>query len=107
MASTDPLNQSSSMLFLVDGVAHNHMNYGNFLFGAAGKSLGLTLFELCIGAHWDSLTNSSSNGYKKQFDSHDDQFSILMGVKHAQNHGYKSMYHKVVVEPLKNNGWYY
>ena len=29
-ASSNPLNQPSSMLFLVDGVAHNHMNFGIF-----------------------------------------------------------------------------
>ena len=60
------------MLFLVDGVAHNHMNFGNFLFGAAGKALGLISFELRMRAHWNSLANSSSNGYRPQFDSDDD-----------------------------------
>ena len=91
-ASDEPLKRPSSMLFLVDGVAHNHMNFGNFLFGAAGKALGLTSFELRMGAHWNSLTNSSSNGYRKQVDSEDDQFSIQKGVRHAIQHKYKDKY---------------
>ncbi len=106
-ASSDPLNQPSSMLFLVDGVAHNHMNFGNFLFGAAGKALGLTSFELRMGAHWNSLSNPSSNGYRKQFDSRDDQFSIRMGVRHANQHGYKNMYYRVIIEALEFKGFGY
>ena len=104
-ASPAPQDHPSSMLFLVDGVAHNHMNFGNFLFGAAGKALGLTSFELRMGAHWNSLVNSSSNGYRPQFDSDDDQFSIQMGVRHADQHGYKDMYYKVIVEPLVFKGF--
>ena len=106
-ASSHPLKQPSSMLFLVDGVAHNHMNFGNFLFGAAGKALGLTSLELRMGAHWNSLTNPLSNSYRRQFDSPDDQFSIRMGVRHANQHGYKSMYYRVIVEPLKFKGFGY
>ena len=104
-ASPAPQDHPSSMLFLVDGVAHNHMNFGNFLFGAAGKALGLTSFELRMGAHWNSLANSSSNGYRPQFDSDDDQFSIQMGVRHADQHGYKDMYYRVIVEPLVFKGF--
>ena len=90
-------NQS---LFLVDGVAHNRYNYGNFLFGAAGRALGLTSFELRMGAHYNSVFNPSTNGYKPQLDSQDDQFSIRMGVRHANKHGYKDMYYRVTVGPL-------
>lgn len=104
-ASPAPQDHPSSMLFLVDGVAHNHMNFGNFLFGAAGKALGLTSFELRMGAHWNSLANSSSNGYRPQFDSDDDQFSIQMGVRHADQHGYEDMYYRVIVEPLVFKGF--
>ena len=35
-ASNNPLSAPSSMIFLVGDVAHNQMNFGNFLFGAAG-----------------------------------------------------------------------
>jgi hypothetical protein len=44
-----------SKIFLVDGMAHNHYNFGNFLFGAAGHALGYSLLELMIGAHYNSL----------------------------------------------------
>ena len=106
-ASSDPLSQPSSMLFLVDGVAHNHMNFGNFLFGAAGRALGLTSLELRMGAHWNSLTNPSSNGYGRQFDSTDDQFSIQKGVEHANKYDYKNKYYHVIADPSKfrDNGY--
>ena len=103
-ASSSPVSKPSSMLFLVDGVAHNHMNFGNFLFGAAGKALGLTLFELSMGAHWNSLTHPSSNGYRRQFDSCDDQFSICLGVRHANQHDYEKIYYRVIIEPFTFNG---
>ena len=92
--STDPLDAPSPVLFLIDGVAHNHMNFGNFLFGAGGKALGLTSFELRIGAQFNSIFNPGSNNYKPQFDSNDDQFSIRMGVRHARQHHYKEMYYR-------------
>ena len=87
-------NQS---LFLVDGVAHNRFNFGNFLWGAAGKALGLSLLELRSGAHYRALTQNGADGYPSQFDSSDDQFSIKKGVNYAKKHGYKDMYYRVVV----------
>ena len=93
------------MLFLIDGVAHNHMNYGNFLYGAAGKALGLSVLELQMGAQWNSLSHPSSNDYPSQFDSRDDQKSIRLGVRHANQHGYKDMYYKIIVGPLILNGF--
>ena len=92
--STDPLDAPSPVLFLIDGVAHNHMNFGNFLFEAGGKALGLTSFELRMGAQFNSIFNPGSNNYKPQFDSNDDQFSIRMGVRHARQHHYKEMYYR-------------
>jgi hypothetical protein len=106
-ASKDPQLNPSPMLFLVDGVAHNHMNYGNFLFGAAGKALGLTGFELQMGAHYNSLANPDKNSYKRQFDSSDDQFSIRMGVRHANQQGYKNMYYRVTAGPLQYKSYSY
>lgn len=50
-----------------------------------------------MGAQWNSLAHPSTNGYGRQFDSADDQFSIRMGVQHANQHGYKS----VVIPPKK------
>jgi len=81
-ASPNPLTKESSMLFIPEGdnTAHNHMNFGNFLFGAAGYSLGIPKITLKLGAHYNSLFNSGSNNYKSQLDSKDDQFSISKGV---------------------------
>jgi RHS repeat-associated protein len=99
-ASSTPQESPSPMLFLVDGVAYNHMDFGNFLFGAAGRALGLTSFELCMGGHYNSLFNSSTNGYKSQLDSRDDQRSIRHGVQYANKHNYKDRYYGVTVGPL-------
>jgi hypothetical protein len=73
-------------LFYVDGVAHNYFNFGNFLFGAAGAALGLTVGELKSGAHVNSLVHSDTNGYDPQLDSEDDQFSIDEGFRYAHQH---------------------
>ena len=75
-------------LYLVDGVAHNPSNFGNFLLGAAGVSLGVHPMLLSIGAHANSLLFPQKNGYPSQFDSFDDQFSILSGALHA----YQNLY---------------
>ena len=87
----------SKILFLVDGMAHNHFNFGNFLFGAAGRALGLTMVELSAGAHWRALTQNGKDGYPSQFDSPDDQRSIRKGVQHANQYGYKSMFYRITV----------
>jgi RHS repeat-associated protein len=85
-ASKDPLNTPSSMLFIPegDGNAHNHMNFGNFLWGAAGSALGFSTFELKGAAQYNSLMNSATNGYNPQLDSKDDQFSIGRGINFSQ-----------------------
>ena len=75
-------------IYLIDGVAHNPENFGNFLFGAAGNALGIPLIALKLGAHWNSIFNSKENGYKRQLDSKDDQFSIKCGFNHAQRYKY-------------------
>lgn len=76
----------SSVLFLPEGekTAHNHMNFGNFLFGAAGKAMGFSSSILRAGAHYNSLKNSNSNGYDSQWDSTDDQWSIFLGARYAE-----------------------
>ena len=78
-------------LYLVDGIAHNPDNFGNFLFGAAGNALGIPLVFLKIGAHWNSLTHPKENGYSSQWDSGDDQFSIKCGFMHAKQNRYNSI----------------
>jgi RHS repeat-associated protein len=58
-------------------VAHNNYNFGNFLWGAGGRSLGFSLLTLRIGAHANSLRDP----HHKQLDSKDDQYSIGLGYK--------------------------
>ena len=101
-ASQNPLKNPSPMIFLVDGVAHNHMNFGNFLYGAAGKALGLTETELKAGGQYNSLSNSDTNGYKPQLDSDDDQYSIECGVNHAKDNNYTKMLYRVTVGTLNS-----
>ncbi|TCC99188.1 DUF6443 domain-containing protein [Pedobacter hiemivivus] len=81
-ASNDPLSKPASTLFIPegDGYVHNQMNFGNYLWGAAGYSLGFTKMVLKTAAHYNSIANSSTNGYRPQFDSADDQLSIGRGV---------------------------
>ena len=101
-ASSDPLNSPSSMIFLTGKVAHNQMNFGNFLFGAAGYSLGYSKPELLLGAHYNSLNlnRSGKNGYDPQFDSSDDQFSIQLGVGHSYQNNYRDKGASIEVGPL-------
>jgi hypothetical protein len=91
-ASFDPLTTPSSMLFLPEGdnYAHNHMNFGNFLWGAAGSALGFSGTTLSLGAHYNSLFNSSTNGYKSQLDSSDDQLSISRGVNYSSKYQFNT-----------------
>jgi|CXWL01.1.fsa_nt_gi YD repeat-containing protein len=105
-ASGNPLAEPSSMLFLVQNVktgskagafdtrnipsenyAFNHMNFGNFLFGAAGESLGFTADALQLGAQKNSLAGRA-NGYGPQLDSSDDQLAIKLGHNYGESQGY-------------------
>jgi RHS repeat-associated protein len=91
-ASMDPLITPSPVLFIPegDGYAHNHMNFGNFLWGAAGHSLGFSETTLKLGAHFNSVFNSRTNGYGGQLDSKDDQFSIIRGVNFSKTHKFRN-----------------
>ena len=104
VASSDPLDPSAPtpMIFLVDGIAHNHMNFGNFLYGASGEAMGFNLLELRAGAHYNSKFNSTSNGYKSQWDSSDDQFSIKRGFKFAEDRNYHKKQLSKIVGLLKS-----
>ena len=70
-------------LYLVDGIAHNAQNFGNFLYGSATEALTIPMIVALIGAHYNSIFNSETNGYRPQLDSFDDQFSIICGHLHA------------------------
>jgi hypothetical protein len=74
------------------------MNFGNFLYGAAGAGLGLTLPELLAGGHWNSLTNPKDNNYPSQLDSADDQYSISKGFEHGYANYYKEIEYTGKVE---------
>jgi len=101
-ASDNPLQKPSPMLFLINGTAHNHMNFGNFLFGATGEAIGFSLLELKTGAHYNSLRNPDKNGYGRQIDSYDDQLSIRKGFNFARRQNYDNKEWKVTVHPLES-----
>jgi RHS repeat-associated protein len=94
-ASATPLDPStpSSLLFLPQGdyTAHNHMNFGNYLWAASGYTLGFSIGTLQTGGHVNSLLNPGANGYKRQLDSPDDQNSIKKGAFHALQFKYRTI----------------
>lgn len=108
-ASTNPLKVPSTMLFLpprVDGqadYAHNHMNFGNYLYGASGQAQGFTSLELTYGAHYNGVKNAQSNGYEPSLDSNDDQFSIMKGYMYGQSQNYDQKEYKVTVDPATHS----
>ena len=57
-------------------IAHNKYNYGNFLWGAAAKALGVPQSIAKLGAH---VNNFFDRHYLGKLDSKDDQFSISVG----------------------------
>ena len=99
MASLYEINTYKSM-YLIDGVAHNPENFGNFLYGAACEALGFSLFVTKLGAHYNSrFGDANKNGYSHQWDSQDDQFSIKCGYRHAKNRGYHNINHNWLPGP--------
>jgi hypothetical protein len=94
-ASQSPNNPltPSALLFLVEGepFVQNQANFGNFLWGATGSSLGYTTIDLMKGGHLNSLLNSKSNGYSSQWDSADDQLSIFAGSEFAKRNKYNNI----------------
>ncbi len=79
--------------------AHNHLNFGNYLFGASGQAQGFSLLELSYGAHWRALSQKGEDGYPSQFDSNDDQASIRMGYQYGQSQGYDEKEYGVFIGP--------
>lgn len=101
-ASEDPDDIPSSMLFLPPSpngardFAHNHMNFGNFLFGLSGEAQGFAHLELSLGAHHRARTQNGDDGYKNQWDSKDDQFSIKRGFEYGKAFYYDKKEFKVL-----------
>ena len=58
-------------------VAHNNHNFGNFLWGASAKEMGVPLHIALLGSHMFNYFFSRSS--KGQLDSPDDIFSIRTG----------------------------
>ncbi|SIS30052.1 RHS repeat-associated core domain-containing protein, partial [Chryseobacterium joostei] len=85
---SNPTTNTSNTIFLVEGLAHNQNNFGNFLFGTSGRAMQFTGAELSLGAHYNSVVNSSTNGYSSQLDSSDDQLSISSGVLFSDKYNY-------------------
>ncbi len=77
-------------LFLEPGgeMAHNQLNFGNWLIGAAAATAGLSEKTILLGAHWNSLANSEGNGYESMPDTPDDQLSISRGYNYAKSQDY-------------------
>ena len=92
-ASFNKKTMKSNSLFLPEGdnTAHNFMNFGNYLWGATGYTVGLGFGELQAGAHLNSKINPNRNGYPSQWDSKDDQRSIIKGAYHAQTQNYRKL----------------
>jgi hypothetical protein len=113
-ASKTPLDPQtlSPLIFLVGDVAHNQMNFGNFIFGATGQAMGFFQLELLAGAHKNSRFPEDAsgkripdgqvgpNGYQPSWDSADDQFSIKQGFKFGNQQGYDKKEYKVEAGPL-------
>ncbi|WP_029902836.1 polymorphic toxin type 44 domain-containing protein [Prevotella sp. 10(H)] len=74
-------------------VGHNRNNFGNYLWGAACKALGVPLEIALLGAHANNVINDPSNRGKdwldRELDSSDDQFSIFLGWKWREAKGIK------------------
>lgn len=89
---SDPKDiDDTPFLFLVETMAHNRDNFGNFLFGAAGAAMGLQKLELLKGADANGILNSKKNGYRPQLDSADDQLSISLGHDYATRRNYQAV----------------
>ena len=72
---------SSNTLYITTAesgkVAHNNYNFGNFLWGAGAKSLGIPKFAAKLGAHYNNYFNDPN--HRGKLDSRDDQYSISLG----------------------------
>ncbi|MCT2408267.1 RHS repeat-associated core domain-containing protein [Chryseobacterium antibioticum] len=92
MTPLDP-KTPSHVLFLPEGdrVVHNHMNFGNYLWGASGYTLGFSFSTLQMAAHLNSKINSNTNGYKSQWDSKDDQYSIVLGAYYSMKNRFRNI----------------
>ncbi len=89
----DKVTLKSNALFLAEGdnTVHNYMNFGNYLWAATGFIVGYDYSWLQSGAHVNSLLMPMRNGYPPQWDSYDDQRSIILGAYHAKKRNYRNL----------------
>lgn len=70
---------------------HNKYNFGNFLWGGAAQSVGLSLPAAQAGAHYNNFLNDDKT--RGQLDSQDDQFSIEQGYNYRKSQTEKKKQH--------------
>lgn len=69
-------------LNILGGVAYNNSDYGNFLWGQAGKRMGFSFQTLKIAAHVNNAVNSPTDNPNQPYhilDSEGDQRAIKNG----------------------------
>lgn len=92
MASKGRGNKFTTSLYIPvgDTYAHNFMNFGNFLWGATGYTLGYSQNMLLKAADLNSRFDPGrGNGYPGEPDSPDDQLSITRGTEYARKNLYR------------------
>ncbi|MCL1942986.1 MAG: polymorphic toxin type 44 domain-containing protein [Candidatus Azobacteroides sp.] len=93
MTNKGEADKVNTSLYVAEGdqYAHNAMNFGNFLWGATGYTLGYSEKDLLKAADLNSRYNPGRrNGYEGQPDSADDQLSISRGAKYSQSNKYRN-----------------
>mgnify|MGYP000924400938 CR=1 FL=1 len=90
-ANFDGVNSNTLFIPERDYIAHNFMNFGNYLWGATGYTVGFNYAGLQSGAHMNSLISPRRNNYPSQWDSKDDQYSIKKGIYHAYINNYRNL----------------
>lgn len=90
-ASNSPLYDPSPMLFLPEGdsYVHNHMNFGNYLWAATGYTIGFNYSDLQLMGHLNNLYRCYQDDAPLQFDSQDDQLSIIKGAYLAHKNKFR------------------
>jgi uncharacterized protein RhaS with RHS repeats len=94
--SSDELANGDNRLFLIDGVAYNNYDAGNFLTGASvKKSNTYNQFIFRMGTHYDNhrnanISNATNPKYKPQkglirLDARADQKAIRNGFRYQRN----------------------
>ena len=77
------------ILSMMNEAGAGGMNFGNYLWGATGYTVGLGRLVLQGGTHFNSVFGARFNGYESQLDSKDDQLSIRLGARRAKSNNYK------------------